>query len=181
MTWKDVKGYEGIYKISDTGILMNQSGKVLKPGDNGRGYASAYLWKNRKKQKHYVHRIVAMAFIPNPENKPFINHKDNNPSNNSVDNLEWCTPKENFDWMKMQGRNKRTEKWLENLHKAQKRDYKAVKGTNIKTGEVLYFEYLNSVRKSGFQPSSVCICCKGKISQHAGYRWEYVNEINLTK
>lgn len=181
MIWKDVPGYEGLYQVSNTGLVKGQRGQILSPLSSGNGYWKIQLYNKEGRKKAFIHRLVAMAFIPNPENKPYINHKDNNPSNNSVDNLEWCTPKENFDWMKKQGRNKRTEKWLENLHKAQKRDYKAVKGTNIKTGEVLYFEYLNSVRKSGFDPSSVCICCKGKISQHAGYRWEYVNEINLTK
>ena len=173
MIWKDVEGYEGIYKISDTGILMNQFGKVLKPGDNGHGYASIYLWKNRKKKKHYIHRLVAEAFIPNPEQKPYINHIDNNPRNNHVKNLEWCTPKENVDWMQVQGRNRRTKEWLDNLHKSQEPTYKPVKATNIETGEVLLFKSVNSTRESGFEPSSVCWCCKGKRQSHAGYRWEY--------
>jgi hypothetical protein len=178
MIWKDVEGYEGLYAVSDTGLVRGQNGNIMAPLSTGNGYWQVYLRNKGNKKKAFIHRLVAKAFIPNPENKPFINHKDNNPSNNSVENLEWCTPKENVDWMRKQGRNKRTESWLNNLHKAQEKDYKAVRGTNIKTGEVLEFKFLNSVREMGFQPSCVCDCCKGKRTTHAGYRWEYVNEIN---
>ena len=174
MIWKDVEGYEGIYKISDTGILINQFGKVLKPGDNGRGYASIYLWKNRKKKRHYIHRLVAEAFIPNPEQKPYINHIDNNPRNNHVKNLEWCTPKENTDWMIVQGRFKRTETWLKNLDIGLQPRRKRVKRINPSTGEVVIYDGINKTKKDGFTTSSVSQCCNGTRHSHHGYVWEFV-------
>ena len=154
-------------------------GKILTPIDNGRGYMKVELKHNGKKRKAYVHRLVAEAFIENPNNKPFVNHIDNNPSNNFVDNLEWCTHQENVDWMNIQGRAKRTEQWLEHLHASQEKTYKGVVGTSILTGEKIYFTKLNDVRKFGFQPSCVCYCCKGMrgVTQHKGYRWTYEDSI----
>lgn len=171
--WKVIPEYTD-YEVSNKGKIRNKKGQIIKAFDNGRGYLKLYLWKDRTKKNEYVHRIVAMAFIPNPENKPFINHIDNNPLNNNADNLEWCTPKENSDWMISQERNKRTDTWLNNLHKSQEKQYRAVKGINIGTGEIIIFSKLNNVRKYGFEPSCVCNCCKGKRKSHAGYRWEYV-------
>ncbi len=172
--WKVIEGFD-LYEISTTGKIRNAKGRILKPVDNGKGYLKFTLKQNGRNQREYVHRLVAVAFIPNPENKPFVNHIDNDPSNNCVDNLEWCTHQENMDWMNRQGRAKRTPEWLENLHKAQEETYVAIVGENILTGEKIYFSKLNDVKKAGFQPSCVCYCCKGKrgITQHKGYRWRY--------
>ena len=71
------------------------------------------------------------------------------------------------------GRAKRTLKWIEHLHKSQAKTYVPVIGTNIETGEDIYFEKLNDVALQGFQPSCVSNCCKGKREQHKGYRWKY--------
>lgn len=70
-------------------------------------------------------------------------------------------------------RAKRTLKWIEHLHKSQAKTYVPVIGTNIETGEDIYFEKLNDVALQGFQPSCVSNCCKGKREQHKGYRWKY--------
>lgn len=131
---------------------------------------------NGKPQKDYVHRLVALAFLPNPENKACINHLDCNPANNNVNNLEWCTVAENMEYMRKLGRNKRTSIWIERLHESQKRFYKSVVATSIKTGEELHFDYINEVRSYGFQPSCVCNCCNNKRLQHKGYRWRYEEE-----
>lgn len=188
--WRTIPEWD-LYEISNFGrlrgkdrIINNHGGsylrkaRLLKPVKDRHGYYTFWLKQNGKKKNVKIHRLVATCFIPNPENKPCVNHIDNNPSNNSVDNLEWATMQENTDWMIKQGRFKRTKEWLNNLHKAQEPTYKAVKGTNIETGEVIYFEKLNSVREQGFQPSCVCVCCKHKngVTQHKGYVWEYVNE-----
>lgn len=185
--WKVIQGFE-LYEVSNTGkvrvkdrMTKNGSGmylkkgKELKPVNNGNGYLRIHLKQDGKTKKEYVHRLVANAFIPNPESKPFINHLDNNPLNNKVDNLEWCTPKENVEWMAKQKRNARTKQWLEHLHETQKKTYTAVVGENIATGETIFFPKLNDVRKAGFQPSCVCVCCKGKngVTQHRGYKWKY--------
>lgn len=173
--WKVIEGYDS-YEVSNTGkVRSKRKGSLLKLLDNGKGYYKAQLYYEGKAQKEYVHRLVASAFIPNPTNKLYVNHIDNNPSNNDVSNLEWCTHQENMEWMKKQGRNKRTQKWLEHLHLAQSKEYRAVIGKNIETGQIIRFEKLNDVKKAGFQPSCVCCCCNGtrNVTQHKGYRWEY--------
>ena len=92
--------------------------------------------------------------------------------------MEWCTKQENSDWMVAQGRSQRTEEWLKNLHNAQEILHKPVSGTDIDTGESLYFRTLNDVKNLGFQPSSVCNCCKNKngVNQHLGYTWRYITK-----
>ncbi len=95
--WKDIPGYEGKYQVSNTGRVrsLNYNGtgktKVMKPSTNKLGYKRINLCKDGKKKKYSVHRLVALTFIPNPNNYPIINHKDENPSNNYYKNLEWCT------------------------------------------------------------------------------------------
>ena len=112
--WKDVIDYEGLYRISNLGgvrscnkiryqynpnvsriISATLTGKLMRSHPNKRGYLSIKLRKNGKCNFHSIHRLVAKAFIPNPENKPNINHIDFNQLNNNKDNLEWCTQREN--------------------------------------------------------------------------------------
>jgi len=105
--WKDIKGYEGIYQVSNTGKIKRigkysnqfgytwESDRLLKPSPKDNQYLIVNLSKNGKIKQKYVHRLVAEAFIPNPENKPTINHKDGDRSNNHVSNLEWATYAEN--------------------------------------------------------------------------------------
>ncbi len=88
--WKDIIGYEGLYKVSNYGDVMNSRGKLRKLTKHF-GYSRIGLSKNGISKDHPVHRLVAQAFIPNPNNYPQINHKDFNRSNNVVSNLEWCT------------------------------------------------------------------------------------------
>lgn len=99
--WLPVKGYEGFYEVSNCGRVMSlnynktKKRKLLSGFTTKRKYKRVLLSVNTNIKKHSVHRLVAMAFIPNPENKPFVNHIDGNPSNNNMDNLEWCTASEN--------------------------------------------------------------------------------------
>ena len=101
--WKDIKGYEGKYQISNLGRvkslgnLQTKKEKLLKTNIRN-GYYTAYLYKNNEKKSLLCHRLVAEAFIPNPDNLPQVNHKDENKLNNRVDNLEWCTIKYNINY-----------------------------------------------------------------------------------
>lgn len=88
--WKPVVGYEGFYEVSNLGNIRNSNGRILKPANIG-GYFSIMLTKNKASRFFRVHRLVAIAFIPNPSGLPIVNHKDENPLNNAADNLEWCT------------------------------------------------------------------------------------------
>ena len=107
--WKPIKGYEGIYEVSSYGRVrslehkarhksrtgnefqVTYKGRIRKLYTNEEGRKFLVVKRNGKNASLKVHRLVAKAFIPNPDNLPFVNHKDENPSNNHVENLEWCT------------------------------------------------------------------------------------------
>ena len=92
--WKPIKGYEGLYEVSNMGrvkSLHRSKGIILKQSIHTNGYMYAGLYKNGTRISKRVHRLVATAFIRNPNNYDVVNHKDGNKKNNTVDNLEWCT------------------------------------------------------------------------------------------
>ena len=117
--WKDIKGYEDIYQISNLGNVISKEreikykdGRVYKypklfitKSEKGNGYIFVTLWKNNKAKRFLIHRLVADHFIENPLNKPCVNHIDENKKNNRFDNLEWCTHKENMNCGTVQKRN----------------------------------------------------------------------------
>lgn len=121
--WKPVKDYEGIYEVSDTGLVRSldrvdslkrfKRGVLKSPYDNGRGYLCVNLKAKGKQAQKTVHRLVAQAFIPNPDNLPEVNHIDGNKKNNHVSNLEWCTVSENKKHAFKKGLNKQ-RKGLDN-------------------------------------------------------------------
>lgn len=93
--WKPVEGFEN-YSVSSWGRVKNKTTEdLLRPENHHKGYQRVDLMKDHKRWHMKVHRLVATAFIPNPENKPQVNHKDGNPRNNSITNLEWVTDEEN--------------------------------------------------------------------------------------
>lgn len=158
--WKDIKRYEGLYRISNTGKIKNvKTGKILKGGDNGRGYRFVFLCKDVKHHKRfYVHRLVATHFIVNKHNYPQVNHIDGNKSNNNVNNLEWCTPIHN------------------SLHKKEvlgKTNCKAVKC--IETGVV--FKSIDEASNYYGLSHSVLSRVVNQDKNHktfAGYHWKFV-------
>lgn len=92
--WRPVKGYEGLYEVSNMGRVKSlhaPQGIILKQGTYSNGYMGANLSKDGTTNMKLVHRLVAIAFIQNPNNYEEVNHKDGNKKNNTVDNLEWCT------------------------------------------------------------------------------------------
>jgi hypothetical protein len=109
--WKDIKGYEGLYEISNLGRIKSmwrkkesqllfgfyQNGRIITTHTHKNKSIIVSLRKDSKHKRHYLHRLLAIAFIPNPHNKPCINHLDGNRSNNEMDNIEWCTYKENSE------------------------------------------------------------------------------------
>lgn len=94
--WKDVLGYEGFYKVSNLGnVLSSRRNKLLAKNKNKYGYLDVHLSVKGKPIRRLIHRLVAIAFIKNPENKPEINHKNGKKEDNWSENLEWATPSEN--------------------------------------------------------------------------------------
>ena len=99
--WKDIKGYEGIYQISNKGRVKSLhygKEKILSGTPIKGGYLFINLSKNGKTKPFYIHRLVAQAFLPNPDNLPDVNHKDEDKTNNYVENLEWCSRKYNINY-----------------------------------------------------------------------------------
>lgn len=106
--WKDIAGYEGLYQVSNLGnvraiFFTNNQVKnlhrlhVMKPFDNGSGYLVLSLTKEGRRKNHYVHRLVATAFLPNDGGLPVVNHRNHDTKDNRAENLEWCTQKDNVN------------------------------------------------------------------------------------
>lgn len=110
------------------------------------------------KQKAYVHRLVASAFIDNPDNLPQVNHLDGDPTNNSVSNLEWCTPKQNYD-------HARDNHLLGDKSKP-------LSAVNTVTGEGYWFRSGVEAEKFGFRRSNISTCLSGKYKHHKGWTWQ---------
>ncbi len=160
--WHDIEGYEGLYQVSNKGrvkSLYNGSERILKLHDDGRGYLKAHLTKENTSKHIRVHRLVANAFIPNPENKPQVNHKDENKKNNCVENLEWITHVDNCNYGT---RNERVSRKLLQYSK---------------DGEFIK-EWQSAVevkRVLSINNSNIIQCCRGNPNHTTagGFVWRY--------
>lgn len=175
--WAWVPGFEGLYQVStrgrvrSVGMWVNSSygskqfreGRILKPGRSNNGYLHVTLFRDGKRRTFSVHRLVAMAWIDNPENKPQVNHRDEGKSND-VYNLEWCTSSENINYGT---RNKRDA--------ASKS--KAVLALDPETGKVVReFASMMEAQRNGFCNSSISECCNGKALSHRGFVWRFKDD-----
>lgn len=171
--WRDITGYEGLYMISSYGRVKSlnyrRTGreKIMKSSVDKNGYLFVCLWKNRKVKWYLVHRLVAEAFISNPNNYPQVNHKNEIKDDNRAENLEWC---DNYYNSHYGTRNKRIgEKHINGILA------KPVLQIDIKTGEIIKeFPSTNEVKRQlGINQSHISKCCNGKRNTCGGFKWAF--------
>ncbi|UUW40520.1 homing endonuclease [Enterococcus phage vB_Efm_LG62] len=165
--WKDIKGYEGLYQVSNLGRVKRLKGKyisterILKPTKHTTGYLRVKLCKNNVRFNKKIHRLVAEAFIPNPENKPQVNHIDEDKTNNIISNLEWMTAKENINHGT---HNERVSKTMGI----------PIIAINCITGESKEFHGITEcARQLGLQHQHISAVLKGRYKQTGGYTFKY--------
>lgn len=164
--WKDIKGYEGLYQVSNYGNVKSLNYKGHKsehllsklPGE----YKRVTLYKNKCKKTITIHRLVAQAFIPNPNNYPQVNHKDENKYNNCVNNLEWCTHKQNMNYGTKQDR----ESQIKTKYHVLQYD---LQGNLIKK----WFNLREIILNTNYKKITIMYCCRGKLKTAYGYVWKY--------
>lgn len=178
--WKDINGYEGLYQVSNFGNVMSLNyqnhgyAKLLTPKCNNAGRLWVELCNNNKKRAFLIHRLVAIAFIENPENLPQINHIDENPKNNHVDNLEWCTQEYNIKYYL--DRHKRERKIRNYSEKYKQRTNLKVNQYSL-SGELLR-TWSNSrevAKECEWNDWSISECCRGNRKTAYGFIWRYAN------
>lgn len=173
--WKDIPGWEGLYQVSNTGKVKSlnyhntSEENYIKPEKIRRGYLRVGLSKNNKKIRYLVHRLVAEAFIPNPNNYPQVNHKDENPVNNSVDNLEWCDAKYNANYGKRAKRISQT--MIDTLPSR-----KPVIMYDINDKPIRTFQSVSEAsRFIGAPVGNISACCNSKRHTCLGYKWKFAS------
>lgn len=204
--WKDVAGFEGLYKISNFGNAKSLDMMVLCSGGNRRkvngkilnkrinhktGYVQYVLCHDGKKYWKYAHRLVAEAFIPNPNHYAEINHKDETKSNNYFENLEWCSHSYNNSYGT---KIERCRQHTDAKARAQKIDYKAlvqkidynaiaeysrkpVVQLSLDGKKISVFKSQREAsRKTGTNVCRISQCCLGNATQSNGFRWEFLNQ-----
>ena len=166
--WKDKKGYEGHYQVSNCGRVKSLNyhrmgfEKILKTKVDKDGYLTVML--NNPRKTFLVHRLVAEAFIPNTDNLPCVNHKDENKQNNVVINLEWCDVKYNNEYNN--GQKRRAIKRLKPILQY------TLDGEFVREWE----SAIQAEREGGFSSAHICDVLKGKRKTHKGFIWRYKNE-----
>ena len=173
--WKPIPGYEALYEASNFGRVRSlfRYKKILKPSPITNGYLTVELWKNKQRKRIGIHRLVAMCFCENPDNKPFVNHIDETKTNNCADNLEWVTHVENcrygtaierrtkhFDYSKRKINNARQIEACSKPIAQYTKDGRFVR--NWKSAS-------ECARKNGWQISNIRRCCRNEYATAYGF------------
>ena len=186
--WKDIEGYEGLYKVSNRGRVRSLERtarygrgyrtvpeKILKARKNNNGYLYVKLCKDGKGKMYTVHKLVATAFCDNPHGFKEVNHIDENKSNNVVSNLEWCSRSYNNTY---NDRAKKVGKKNTN-HPKESKPVLAIYKIN---GLILEFpSIMEAARQTGIDPGNITKCCKGKYKSIGGFYWMYKNNNDDTE
>lgn len=157
--WRHIKGYEGLYLISDFGSVYGLTKrKMLMPYLNNRGYLKVDLYKGGKREKKFIHRLVAETYLPNPNNLLEVNHKDENKKNNHVSNLEFCDRKYNLEYGTARER-------------AGAKHRKAV--ICVETKKV-FKSITEASQETGICLPCISLCCRGKQDTASGFHWQFI-------
>lgn len=170
--WKDIAGYEGLYQVSNFGRVKslgnksNHKGAIILKQSDVQGYMCVGIRRDNGSKMVKVHRLVALAFIPNPECKTQINHKDGDKHNNVVSNLEWVTCAENIAHAEKTG--------LRNHPEGIDPRSKKVKQIDVLSGEVVavYESMHQMARETGFSRANVTRCINSETYHPYGWKWE---------
>ena len=188
--WKDIViekngvlyDYTGLYQVSNLGRVrsLNYRGKgrigIMHPTKRDDGYYVITLHKNSEQQYFRLHRLVATAFLPNPDRLPDVNHKDENPGNNCLENLEWCTKEYNMNYgTRGERAGAKISKVLIGKKRMDVAERNSKKVQCVETGQI--FECIKDAEK-WCGKAGVGACCKGKQATAGGYHWKYYNENN---
>lgn len=176
--WKDIDGYEGMYKVSNLGRVRSLARYVPKKNGTSmyvrerilnsfinKGYEYTTLSNGAKQSNLRVHRLVASAFLPNPTNLPDVNHKDENPLNNNVCNLEWCTKEYNSFYGTAHERSRQS----------QRKKGESLVCLNLDGTIHKIYECTIDIVKDGFDRRAVGRCVKGVAHRHKGFTWKLFN------
>lgn len=193
--WKDVKDYEGIFQVSNLGRVKSMSRlitykdgrsytskeKLMSPVLNGDGYPITHFKVGGEGRSVRVHRLVAQAFIENPNNYSEVNHIDEDKTNNHCDNLEWCTRKENMNHGTIKERTRNHPNIVKRLEESKV----AIIGIHIETEKEIRFESISEADKNGFPRRNVGAAITGSDKSCRGYVWlredEYTEELKRDK
>lgn len=189
--WKPIKGYEELYEVSNLGNVRSlttiinckgakgidthiRNGKVLSKAIGTTGYYIVVLSRNSKTKQVRIHRLVAEAFLDNPNNYPCVNHIDGNKLNNNVDNLEWCTHSHNNKEAYRLGLKKST--WGGVINKDNPNS-KPLLQFDLNGNFIREWESAAQVKRElGYCAENIRNCCKGRRPKANGYLWEYKKE-----
>ena len=167
--WKDIEGYKGLYQVSSLGKVRSlprntTSGKILKPITQKNGYLYVILYKDGKGNFYKVHRLVALAFVPNddPQYKIEVNHLNEKKTDNRASNLNWMSHKENIHYGT--GIERRVQKKI-----------KPIKQISLDGTLVAIWPSIMEASRNGFNQGNICQCCQGKYKTYKGFKWEYLN------
>lgn len=194
--WKDVVGYEGHYSISSFGrIICHERYIIAKNGHKhylkrrlittkqSKGYHSVALHINSKRKRFYIHRLVAQAFIPNPNNKPCVDHIDCNIDNNKVENLRWVTQLENVH--NPLTRIHARESFVPLFNELNGNSTPIIRISISNEQDLKIYPSQCEAKRCGFNQGAISACCRHKLKHYKGYKWmylsDYENLINKSK